>query len=561
MPQDFITLKALIFELDKALRGAKIDKISQPEKDEIVLSIRSANSSRLLVISAGSVNPRIHLTTVKKFNPYAAPSFCMLLRKYLNNAIINSIEMLNSDRIVKIDMTSRNEMFDVIKLSFIVEIMGRYSNIILIDDKNKIIDAIRHVPPDEVNTRIILPNLTYSEPIQNKIKVDDYTALESLLDNFNGGDLPKYLTDNIGGLARDTAEEICCLGDNDKEEVLKYIRYFNDINNSPLYKPCILYLKNEIKDFLIMPYRVNQGDYVIKNTLNEAVDSFFSIRDKKDRIRAQSKDLINTVKNLIKRAEKSLGYAEEKLKESEKAETFREYGDMLLANIYKIKKGMTEIELDDFFRGGRSVIPLDITLNPQQNAAKYYKKFTKLSRSKSIVTKQKEEITGELQYLKSVLTELSLSDSVEEIDSIREELISEKILKEPLKTNKKKQPVSQPRMYEIEGFKVYSGRNNLENDFITFKLANSGDLFLHAQKIHGSHTIILAEGRKIPDYVVEKAAQIAAYYSEARESDKVAVDYTIRKNVKKHPSGKKGMVIYTDFSTAFVKPSNDFNLS
>lgn len=560
MPQDLITIKSIVYELNALLQNSVIDKVSQPEYDELAIIIRANRANYTLIISANPNNPRLHLTAGKKFNPYSAPPFCMLLRKYLNRAQLLGVEIVNDDRIIRLNILSRNELSDLNKMSIIVELMGRYSNIILSDEDNKIIDALRHIPPDDKNSRIILPNIAYAPPAQNKISPFDYEKIEELLTRNQGINYTACLTENVGGLSYLTAAEIVArakensLGKDLAQTIVDELNTAANINETNSFKPCVLKHKGQYKDFFIFPYHDQTGEYIEYNTINEAADKYYSEKDKAIRIKSASKALLNTVRTHIKRAEKSLSYAEQKLLDCEKADYLRECGDMILANIHQIRKGMDKIEVDNYFTGGKSVIDLDITLNPQQNANRYYKKYSKLMRSRSIVTQQKEETANTLDYLNSVLVALNMAVSPEDAAAIKEELILEKIITEKGSGKVRKPVKSEPRYKEIEGFKVYCGRNNIENDLITFKLASSDDIFLHAKNIHGSHVIIITGGKKVPDKVIEKAANLAAYYSAARDSDKVPVDYTRRRNVKKHPSGKKGMVIYTDYSTAYVKP-------
>lgn len=560
MPADLITIKALAKELNNKLYNGRIDKISQPENDEINISLRVNNKSHLLVLSANNNYPRAHITTTKKLNPYIAPTFCMLLRKHLANGIINSVDIINNDRIIKISITARNELFDTVNLSIIVELMGRYSNIILLNAEDKIIDAIRHNNPED-SKRIVLPNIKYSPPPQDKISIDDYDKINQLLSSYSGDDWQGLVINNISGFSKATANELIhktmIKGDDIARNIISEIDTLNNINDTQMYKPCALKTDDKLKDYYIYPYTTIKGEFKYYNSLNEALDDYYSTIDIKERLKNHSKNLVTLVKNHIKRNEKALHYAKEKLVECENMQDIRENGDMILANIYKIKKGMSNVQVDNYFTGGVSVIPLDATLSPQDNAAKYYKKYSKLARSKGILTKQVEDLSYQIEYLNSLLQSLELAITVEDVMSVKDELIDEGILKVKNTTKKGKNITkSQPRIIKIEGFKVYVGRNNLDNEHLTFKIAQSNDIFLHAKNIFGSHVIIIADGKTVVDTVIEKAAKLAAYYSAGRNTDKVAVDYTLRRYVRKHPSKKKGMVIYTDYSTIIVKPEN-----
>ncbi|MGI6700931.1 MAG: Rqc2 family fibronectin-binding protein [Christensenellales bacterium] len=550
MPKDFVTINALSEELNGVLAGAKTEKIYEPHPYEYIFALRAGGAKHLLVISCDSTYPRIHLTKERDINPYRAPAFNMLLRKYLINANILEIKTLNNDRIVKLVFSARNELYDKTELSVIVELTGRYSNLILSDSGGRIIDAARHITPDEKSRRIILPNIIYEPPEFTKIPLHDGDKIKTLLKK--SADKAEALALNTGGVSRNTAEEIIFRSNND-DEIINNIGLFSHIFGTPEFKPCCIEEDGSVKDFFVTPYKSINAKYAFMESLNAAADKYYSDRVRSAKINNLTKNLLAAVNTQLKRSEKSLSHIEERLIECGTADIFREYGDIILANIHNIKKGASALTADNFFTGGKAEIPLDIALSPQKNAQQYYKKYTKLSRAKSIVASLREKTLNDIEYLKSVTIELKSAESAEDAEAIKEELIEEKIIARGKQNNKKQTKTL--RSYDVEGFKVYVGRSNLENEFITFSKAAANDIFLHASKIHGSHTVIVTESRNVPDSALVKAAQIAAYYSAARNSDKAAVDYTLRKFVKKHPSKKKGMVLYTDYKTVFVKPS------
>ena len=552
MPQDYITLNALASELNQIIGNARIDKVSQPESDEITFALRADNKNYLLAVSVNPNFPRLHLTSNKKFNPYAAPSFCMLMRKYLIGANIIKIGTYMNDRIIRFDIVSRNELRDTLNLSFFVELMGRYSNVILTDEELTVIDSLRHISPE--NGRAVLPNLKYAPPENFKIPCTDTDSVKRLLQSTDKAPVDALMT-GVAGLSRQTAEEIIKRAKADEAEaIVESLKDFLEPINSGLFKPCVLIEKGSVKDYFLTTYRSIYGEFNPTETLNDAADRYFTEKDCRERMREASRGLVNSVKNAVKRAEKSLAYSEERLLEAEGANRYREYGDMILANIYLLKRGASELKCQDFFSGGEVIIPLDITLGPQQNAQKYYKKFSKLSRGRSINEKQIEELKAQLNYFQSVTSELNIASTVEDIESIKEELISSGIVHMPQKAKKDNRIKQEFRIQIKDNFKIYVGRNNLENERITFVVAGNSDIFLHVRQAHGSHVIIVTKGRKVPDLVLLRGAELAAYYSEFRNSGKADVDYTERKYVKKHPSGNKGMVLYTDFSTLRVIP-------
>ncbi len=545
-------MNALAYELNGLIGNARIDKISQPEGDELTFAVRADNKNYLLAISVNPNFPRLHLTSNKKFNPYAAPAFCMLMRKYLTGANFIKIETYMSDRIIRFDIVSRNELRDTLNLSLFVELMGRYSNVIMTDGELNIIDSLRRISPE--NGRAVLPNLKYVPPENSKIPCTDILALNAYLINSDKSPVDALMA-GVAGLSRQTAEEVILrASDNEAEAIIKSLENFLEPVKSGIFSPCVLIDKEGIKDYFVTPYRSLGGEFKTVSTLNEAADRYFIEKDGRERMKEASRGLVNAVKNAVKRAEKSLAFSEERLLEAEGADRYREYGDMILANIYLIKRGAPELKCPDFFREGTAIIPLDVKLGPQQNAQKYYKKYSKLSRGRSINEKQISELKSQLNYLQSVISELNIAASVEDIESIKEELIAAEIIQESMKGKRDNRPKHEFRSLNIQGFKIYVGRNNLENERITFGIGGNSDVFLHVRQAHGSHVIIATEGKKVTDSVLLRGAELAAYYSELRNAGKAEVDYTERKNVKKHPSGNKGMVLYTDFSTLRVSP-------
>lgn len=565
MAQDFITLNAIANELNSFLYGGRVIKISQPEKDELVFIINKDKKKFTLVLSCNYNNPRVHISNSKKFNPYTAPMLCMFMRKYFTNARLESVDMYKFDRIMRLKFMTKNDLGDLKVMYVFVELMGRYSNIIICDENLVIKEAIHHLIPDEKNSRAIMPNLKYAHIEQNKINIVENDKISALLSNYNANDLVSYIAKNINGMAFTTVEKLLALSnissdaksltEAEIERITGNIDKFVNINsNKDIFSPCVLEKNELIKDFSL--FKLEGFDNIIEfETINESADYFYTQKDRQERVKSASRTILSKVRNLIKRVEKNNIKISQKLLECESTEKYREYADMILANIYKINKGAKSVEVDDFFHNCKTKIPLDEKLNAQQNASKYYKKYSKLLRTKGVAEKQYKENEDFLNYLESVKSMITNANVVADVDAIKEELTNLGILKKQNKRDNK--PKSEKRIYMIDGFEVLCGRNNLENEYFTFKVANSNDIFMHAKNIHGSHVVILTRGKEVTNAVLEKSAEIASYYSNGRKSPSVEVDFTIRKNVKKHPSKMKGMVIYTDYKSILVTPNDN----
>lgn len=545
MPADVITLNAAILELDKILVGGKIEKVYQPEEDEITLTLRAGGREQLLVISANPANPRIHTTTQKKENALNAPAFCMLLRKYLIGGTISSISLYNFDRIVKIVIDARNELKDKIQYSLMVELMGRYSNIILVNDNSIIIDAIRRIHLDQNTSRYILPNLYYPEMPQTKIRLDENNKLYDFFTQ-NSVLSVDLLMQNISGISKETAKEILS-----KNNPFIELITLKNINENARYSPCILKNGDTVKDYFILPYDTIKGEYVNFPSLNACLDYYYSIYDKNLRKKAHTKNLNQLLKRLQTKTTNRIKDNLEKIAESEKAEQIKQKGELILSNIYKIKRGDTSISCFDYYNNADIIIELDTQLSPAQNAQSYYKKYAKLKKAKEIAILQLEKLYAQKEYLDNIEASIQNSESKQEFEEIFEELNTLSGVNKSQKIAKNKQKQSMPIHMKIDGFDVYLGKNNVQNVEVTFKIGESNDTWLHTKNYHGSHIIIKGE----PSYsVIEKAASLAAYFSGGRESDKVEVDYTLRKFVKKIPASFLGLVTYTNYKTILVKP-------
>ena len=565
MPNDYITLKALACELNESLSGGKIDKVNMPEKDEIALLIRAQGKNRILTVSCNASNPRIHTDGDKKQNPMVAPSFCMHLRKHITGGIINSVKLLGEDRIVAFDITSRNEMRDEVNLTLIAEMMGRYSNILLLKKDGVISDTLKQVSYDTMTKRCLLAGAKYSLPPQNKLLPSDKDGIKNALKEYCASDVATYLISRVSGLSLLTAKQIVTLceikndslslDDTQIDRLCDKLNEFININASSLYSPCVYRDKGVCKDFFVMPY-VGFDNIQKTPSLNDAVVLCTVEKDREERKNERTKFLKKAYDSLIKKLNSKLAKDNEKLTECEQTENIKKYGELILSNLHAINKGDEKAVVTDYCSPDcpEITVKLDTRLTPQQNAQAYFKKYAKLKRTYEVVSKQIEEVRETLEYAQTIAPAIALCSTDDEIEEVRQELAQLGALKQ-IKTQKNKFKPSQPVAYEVDDFVILVGKNNIQNEKLTFKVANGSDIWIHTQKVHGSHTIIFAEGRQIPDKVIQTGCEIAAYYSQGRDGDKIACDYTRRKNLRRHPSGKPGMVLYTTYKTAVVTPN------
>lgn len=564
MPNDYITIKALARELDENLKGGKIDKVNMPEKDEIALLVRANGKNYILTASCNANNPRIHTGGDKKQNPLAAPSFCMHLRKHITGGIINGIKLLGEDRIIAFDITSRNEMRDEVGFTLVAEMMGRYSNILLLKSNGIISDTLKQVSYDTMTKRCLLPGAKYSLPPQSKLLPSDRENIVHILKEYSSSDLASYLIARVSGLSLLTAKQIvfqsgiknnaATLTDEEITKILDTLDEYLNINDSPLYSPCAYRDNGVCKDFFILPYE-GFDDIQKTQTLNDAVVLCTVEKDREERKNERTKFLKKAYDSLIKKLNSKLAKDNAKLAECEQTENLKKYGELILANLYAINKGDDKAVVKDYYSPDCPdvTVKLDIRLTPQQNAQAYFKKYAKLKRTYEVVSKQIEEVKETLEYAQTIAPAIALCSDDDEIEEVRQELAQLGALKK-IKTQKNKFKPSQPIAYEVKDFVILVGKNNIQNEKLTFKVAGGSDIWIHTQKVHGSHTVIFAEGRQVPDEVIQTGCEIAAYYSQGKNGDKIACDYTQRKNLRRHPSGKPGMVLYTTYKTAVVKP-------
>lgn len=545
MPNDVITLLAIANELDSALQKGRIEKIYQPENDEITLYVKVFRQVHVLVISASPAHPRIHITTQKKENAFSAPAFCMLLRKYLIGSSINKIEIFNNDRIVRLEVISQNDLKDVTKHYLIVELMGRYSNIILTDENMVIVDAIRRIHFDQSTTRYILPKLPYVLQPQTRITFDQ---TEKINDFFRTTELSTdQLIKNIGGISKETAAEIV----SSENPYRTFCDFLKNIH-SESYSPCLRYENKVLKDYYVSEYKSVPGEYVAYPTLNEALDDYYKLYDGSERKKTSTKTLTTFLKRLQQKTDRRISDNLKKLADADKKNQYQIYGELILSNAYRIKRGDNVLQCKNYYTDESVSIPLDALLSPADNAQEYYKKYAKLKRAEEFANEQLSSLYEQKEYLKTIEISIENCSLKSEYDEILDELNALSGMKK--KTGQKGKPKekgSKPIKINVNGFDVYFGKNNLQNNEVTFSIANGGDTWLHVKNRPGSHVII----KGIPDEnTLYRCACLAAFYSSAKDSEKTEVDYTLRKNVKKIPSSMPGMVTYTHYKTILVSP-------
>ena len=576
MSLDGIVTRAIVTELNYTILGGRVDKIYQHEKDEILINIYNKGKNRKLLISASSNNPRIHLTKYGKSNPSSPPMFCMLLRKHLTGGIILNIEQFQMDRIIFIDISSLDELGNPTEKRIIVEIMGKYSNIILIDKTSqKIIDAIKRVTSDMSRIRQVLPGIKYLFPRQdhklNPLELTENNYYQLMDEDKGNKPIYKFFYTNYIGLGPLISKEICFQSNIDidrplvsldmKERKLIFNTFMIVINKikEKDFKP-ILIKKNYGKNYVAF-YGLDIDQYgknkLCLDSMSSVLDEYYIKNDTLDRVNQKSQSLKKSVLTKLERSLNKLAKQKQELEDSKNREKYKIYADLISANLYRINKGSDKVELENFYSENmeKIIVPLDKRYSPAENAQRYYKRYSKLKKANQLLLQQIPETEEEIDYLENVLNSIDNCTEVIEIDEIKEELIKEGYLKGNLNRRKKKVAFSKPHHYlSSYGFHIFVGKNNKQNDYLTLKTAHKEDLWLHVQKMPGSHVIIKTNNQRVPEKTLEEAAMLAAYYSKAKNSTNVAVDYTEKKNVKKPKNAKTGMVIYENFNTVFVTP-------
>ena len=568
MAFDAFYLSCVLKEI-QALPEPRIEKIHQPARDTVILHLKHRDGRAKLLFAANPAAPRLHLTSASPENPAEPPMFCMLLRKHLSGGRLVKAEQLPMERCAMFTFSCIDEMGDQVEKKLVAELMGRTCNLYLLSPEGRIIDCLRRIGLDESAKRAALPGLMYQYP--EKITKQDPLFVENyvnLLAETGADILSDRLMDSLGGLSPLICREAALFAAGDTDARLtgvgipavaeKLALFFGENLNHPV--PCYTAGSDGVpKQFAFCPIR-QYGAYAEAESFSGLLDMYYTVRDRKDAIRQKGQGLRKTVQNLCARLTKKLAIQEKELAATFERERLRQLGDIVTANIHRIQKGQTVLQAEDFYDEEMKVIDIPISpiLSPQQNAAKFYKDYTRMKNAEKELTRQIAIGEEELSYLRSVLDELNRAGSEQELEEIRAELSAGGYVKAESGKKRMKQSKSAPMRFEsTDGFPIYVGRNNRQNDELTFKMARKDDIWLHASKVHGSHAIIACAGRPVPDDTVTQAAQLAAYYAESTGGQNIAVDVTPVKQVKKTPNGKPGMVIYHSYRTVIVNPYAD----
>ena len=580
MPLDALCLSGVIHELNTSLAGARVDKIYQPGRDEVVLALRTQSVGNVrLLLSANPAHPRLHLTTLPLENPEKPPMFCMLLRKHLSGARLLELVQPPLERAAVLRFEALNELGDRVERRLVLEAISHKTNLVLLDGDGRILDCIRHTGGDVTTGRILQPGMFYRLPPgvdkENPLTADR-ERLESLLSAApEEAQSDKWLLDTFGGLsplicrelvhqaAGATDARLHTLGPQGQARLLDRLEGLKEIVTSGQYTPTMISLEGHPKDFTFLPVGQYEGAAQVEDwpAFSPLLDAFFEQRERQDRIKQRGQDLIKSVTNARDRTARKLANQEKELAATKNRDRLRQLGDILTSNFYQMEKGMARLRAVDFYdpEGKEIDIKLDPLLTPQQNAAKYYKDYNRAKKAEEMLTIQLEKGRKELAFLNSVLDNISLAEGERDLAEIRQELADTGYLRRPGKARERgKRVVSKPMEFmSTAGLRISVGKNNSQNDLLTCKLAGKGDIWFHTQKIHGSH-VILWTGGEAPDLQsLNEAAILAAWFSQARESSKVPVDYTPVRYVKKPGGARPGMVIYTTYETAQVTPDGE----
>ncbi|QSX08755.1 NFACT family protein [Alkalibacter rhizosphaerae] len=565
MALDGIAVHHLAEELSRQLTGGRIQKIYQPESDELLLTIHRNKDRHQLLLSANSNYPRAHLIRQTKENPDAPPMFCMLLRKKLVGGIIESVRQVEFDRILEIIITSRSELYETTSHRLVVEIMGRHSNIILLEN-DIITDSIKRINKFISSFREVLPGRSYALPPMGKsdFRTLDPSEFAALLTQQGNRSLDKAIMDNIQGISKLAALELAYRSGVDPKQPVGQVPFpileslhglLEDLVVVPDFG---IYLeKGTIKDFTAFPCRLYEElEKRSYDEISPMLEDFYLGKDTQQRIKQRSAAFHQTIANKLERNYNKFNHLMEDLKTAEDAERYKQYGDILYANLYNLQEKTTHALLHNYYDETMVDIPLDIRYTPAENAKRYYDKYNKQKRALAYIDEQLKKTKEEIYYLESIMDSVDKCSSVEELKEIRDELEETGFIKTTRKKKKKEQSkASLPMTFRSsESFVVLVGKNNKQNDQLTMKTASKEDLWFHVKDIPGSHVIVRTEGKTPGEATVLEAALLAAYFSKGKQSSNVPVDYAQVKHVHKPKGAKPGMVIYTDNKTMYVTP-------
>lgn len=568
MAFDGLTIANLVYECNKALCGGRIYKIAQPETDELLLTIKTADGQKRLLISADASLPLVYLTSENKPSPLTAPGFCMLLRKHLQNGRILQISQPGLERIIHITVEHLDEMGDLRQKTLVIEIMGKHSNVIFVNEDHTILDSIKHVSAAVSSVREVLPGKPYFVA-KTQDKLDLFTCDETTFAaalRAKPQAVFKALYGSITGISPTLAQELCHrtgldadlptagLSDAEISALYQQLMQLKAIIATGAFTPSIAYEGKKPVEYAAIPLTIYQSARTTLKTMPDMsalLETYYAEKNAQTRMHQKSADLRRIVQTALERNIKKYDLQIQQMRDTEKRDTYRIYGELLNTYGYEAKPGAKSLDAVNYYTGEAITIPLDPTLTAKENAQRYFERYGKLKRTFEALTTLTAEGKDEIDHLESIATSLEIAVKEEDLAQIKEELTQSGYIHRKGGTKKVK-ITSKPFHYiSSDGFHMYVGKNNFQNDELTFQFANGGDWWFHAKKIPGSHVVVKTEGKELPDRTFVEAARLAAYYSKGREQEKVEIDYIQRKHVKKPNGAKPGFVVYyTNFSMA-----------
>lgn len=570
MAFDGITIANIVTELNQTITGGKINKIAQPENDELIITIKNQRKQYRLFLSASASLPLIYLTETNKPSPLTAPNFCMLLRKHIGSGKIIAIEQPGMERIIRFTIEHLNELGDLCTKYLIVEIMGKHSNIIFCNEEDQIIDSIKHVSAHMSSVREVLPGRPYFIP-ETQSKLNPFVLTEEIFQEKifpRPVNVAKAIYTSITGISPLMAEEVCYRagidggiptdGLEDVERVHlahTFLRMVDDIRDGH-FEPNIIYKGKEPVEFACFPLSQYQ-DYraVSYPSIFPVLETYYAEKNIVTKMRQKTVDLRKIVQNALERNVKKYQLQQKQLKDTEKKEKYRVWGELLNTYGYEVEPGAKFMEALNYYTNEMIQIPLDETLTPQENAKKYFDKYSKLKRTKEALDTLLQETGDEIKHLESIAASLDIASSEEDLVQIKEEMMEYGYVKRKNTGGKKVKVTSRPYHYiSSDGYDIYVGKNNFQNDELSFKFASGNDWWFHAKGQPGSHVIVKSKNEELPDRTFEEAGKLAAYYSKGRQAPKVEIDYTQKKNLRKPTGGKPGFVVYYTNYSLLIEP-------
>ncbi|MBQ7433771.1 MAG: NFACT family protein [Lachnospiraceae bacterium] len=586
MAFDGIVIHSLVNEMNQKITGGRISKIAQPEADELILTIKKGRDTHKLLLSASASLPLAYFTELNKPNPMTAPNFCMLLRKHIGNGKILSVSQPGLERIIDITVEHLDELGDLKQKHLIIELMGKHSNIIfcsedIVEDFEagqkgwRILDSIKHIPAQVSSIREVLPGRPYFIPDtmnkQNPLSASEEEIAASLQP---GLPLSKALYTGFTGISPVIAEEVVfragldssipvsTLTDAEKFHVAHtFCRLLDDVRENQFQPNIVFEGENPVEFSALFLDLYGEEQTVCYDTISEVLANYYTVRNQLSRIRQKTAELRKVTQTHLERSRKKYDLQQRQLADTEKRETYKIYGELLNAYSYSIEPGAKSAELLNYYTNETITVPLDPTQTAQENAQRYFARYNKLKRTYDALSELIQETSGEIEHLESIATAIDLAVNIEDLVEVRQEMAQYGYIKKHTasgKGNRREKVVSKPYHYiSSDGFHMYVGKNNYQNDELTFHFADNGDMWFHAKKMPGSHVIVKCSGKPLPDRTYEEAGRLAAYYSKGRNNDKVEVDYIEKKQVKKTPGGAPGFVIYHTNYSMMAEPNID----